>query len=290
MKKLSIIFMMIILSFMVVGCNNSNDGANKQYQQDMSNGKSKVVEEEYDKAIDYFKLALESKKDDKEAVNLIKQLNLLVEVIGLEEEGSYFYQIKQIDKINAIKTETDVVKNKANEYKKTVLENIDSWIDDIEGKITNGDYTTTQDELEGIIEECKKTDSLKEQLKRCNKLLDSCKDKIEKEESVSQNNKQEDTYNDDVPGSTNYGKVWCPGRQHYVNKENFEEGFNLCNGCQIRRMLSSTGTYESCPYCDNSCAVSRYTGVCEYCNKKVYPAVKEIHDDGTVIFEDGSRW
>ncbi|MEI3233754.1 MAG: hypothetical protein V8S33_04870 [Intestinibacter bartlettii] len=31
----------------------------------MSNGKSSVVEEEYDKAIDYFDLALEAKKDDK---------------------------------------------------------------------------------------------------------------------------------------------------------------------------------------------------------------------------------
>lgn len=37
----------------------------------MSNGKSSVVEEEYDKAIDYFDLALEAKKDDKEATNYV---------------------------------------------------------------------------------------------------------------------------------------------------------------------------------------------------------------------------
>ncbi|MEI3233755.1 MAG: hypothetical protein V8S33_04875 [Intestinibacter bartlettii] len=34
----------------------------------------------------------------------------------------------------------------------------------------------------------------------------------------------------------------------------------------------------------------RYSGKCEYCGEKVYPAVKKIYDDGTVILEDGSTW
>ena len=57
---------------------------------------------------------------------------------------------------------------------------------------------------------------------------------------------------------------------------------------QVRRMLGSTYSYEDCPVCGNTCAVSRYTGKCQYCGEKVYPAVKKIYDDGAVILEDGS--
>lgn len=65
---------------------------------------------------------------------------------------------------------------------------------------------------------------------------------------------------------------------------------NRCQGCEVRRSLSSTFTYEDCPVCGKTCAVSRYSGKCEYCGEKVYPAVKKIYDDGTVILEDGSTW
>ena len=54
--------------------------------------------------------------------------------------------------------------------------------------------------------------------------------------------------------------------------------------------LGTTGYYEDCPVCGNTCVVSRYTGKCQYCGEKIYPAVKKIYDDGTVILEDGSTW
>lgn len=120
MKKLSTILLTIIISITLSACNNKAElgGINQEYKDAMSKGKSNVIEEEYDKAIDYFKLALESKENDTEAKNLIEQLNLLVEAEDSEEHGAYFFQIEKIDKINNIKTETDVVKDKANEYKK----------------------------------------------------------------------------------------------------------------------------------------------------------------------------
>ena len=46
-----------------------------------------------------------------------------IEVKDSEEHRIYFFQIEKIDKINDIKTETEVVKDKVNEYKKTVLKN-----------------------------------------------------------------------------------------------------------------------------------------------------------------------
>ena len=150
MKKKLIILMVLILGIMVVGCNKAetseqSEGISQEYKDAMSKGKSNVIEEEYDKAIDYFKLALESKKDDTEAKNLIEQLNLLVEAEDSEEHGAYFFQIEKIDKINDIKTETDVVKDKANEYKKTVLKNIDDSIDSFEEEINDGKYKSAQD-------------------------------------------------------------------------------------------------------------------------------------------------
>ena len=158
MKKLSTILLTIIISITLSACNNKAElgGISQEYKDAMSKGKSNVIEEEYDKAIDYFKLALESKKDDTEAKNLIEQLNLLVEAKDSEEDGAYFLQIEKIDKINDIKTETDVVKDKANEYKKIVLKNIDDSIDSFEEEINDGKYKSAQKDIEDNIEECKK--------------------------------------------------------------------------------------------------------------------------------------
>ena len=187
MKKRVIILMVLILGIMVVGCskaetNGQSEGISQEYKDSMSKGKSNVIEEEYDKAIDYFKLALESKKDDTEAKNLIKQLNLLVEAKDSEEHGAYFFQIEKIDRINDIKTQTDVVKDKANDYKEVVLKNIDESIDYLEAAINEGKYKSAQKDIKDVIEECKKSDSLNEQLDRCNDLLKTYKEKQKKAE------------------------------------------------------------------------------------------------------------
>ena len=172
----------------------------------MSKGKSNVIEEEYDKAIDYFKLALESKKDDTEAKNLIEQLNLLVEAKDSEEHGADFFQIEKIDKINEIKTETDVVKDNANEYKKTVLKNIDDSIDSFEEEINDGKYKSAQNDIEDTIEECKKSDNLNEQLDRCNELLKTCKEK--KKEAEEQAKKEEEQKQQVASNSNSNGSTW----------------------------------------------------------------------------------
>ena len=150
MKKRVIILMAIILSIIVCGCSNNaetsveSEGISQEYKDAMSKGKSNVIEEEYDKAVDYFKLALEAKSDDVEAKNLIKQLNLLIEAKDSESHGAYFFQIEKIDKINNIKTETYVVKDKANDYKQTVLKNLDEAIDSFEAEINQGKYKSAQ--------------------------------------------------------------------------------------------------------------------------------------------------
>ena len=160
MKKLSAILLTIIMSITLSACNNKTNESNQQYEDAMPNRNSRwpccipLLQHLI------FDLALEAKKDDKEATNLIKQLKLMLEIEESESHGAYFYQMERIDKINAIDTETDVVKKKANDYKKVVLKNIDDSIDYLEEEINDGDYEKAQKDIEDFIKECKKSDSL----------------------------------------------------------------------------------------------------------------------------------
>lgn len=295
MKKKLIIFITIILSIVIVGCSNKNE---EQYEDAMSNGKSSVVEEEYNKAIDYFKLALEYKEDDQEATNLIKQLKLLKETKDLEEEGAYFKQIKNIDKINSIKTETNVVKEKANEYKETVLKNIDNEIDYIEEEIEDAEYKKAQEDIEGIIKECKGNDTLKDQLDRCNKLLDTCKEK--KKEAEEQAKKEEQSKKEAEQkqvssnsngsfkkSSANSNKVYCSKGNHYVKPENYSSDIKCCHKCEMEQFLKEVMDSIICEYCGER-RVSMYTGKCRYCGKQNCPGVSKIYEDGTVVYKDGT--
>ena len=288
MKKKLIIFITIILSIVIVGCSNKNE---EQYEDAMSNGKSSVVEEEYNKAIDYFKLALEYKEDDQEATNLIKQLKLLKETKDLEEEGAYFKQIKNIDKINSIKTETNVVKEKANEYKETVLKNIDNGINYIEEEIEDAKYKKAQEDIEGIIKECKGNDILKDQLDRCNKLLDTCKEKEKEAEEQAKKEAEQKQVSSNSNGSVkkssaNSNKVYCSRGNHYVKPENYSSNNQCCHKCETEQLLKDMDSIV-CAFCGKR-GVSMYTGKCRYCGEKDSPGVSKIYEDGTIVYEDGT--
>ena len=308
MKKLSAILLTIIISITLSACNNKTNESNQQYEDAMSNGKSSVVEEEYDKAIDYFDLALEAKKDDKEATNLIKQLKLMLEIEESESHGAYFYQMERIDKINAIDTETDVVKKKANDYKEDVLKNIDDSIDYLEEEINDGDYEKAQKDIEDFIKECKKSDSLGEQLDRCEGLLKTCKaekKKAEEEakkeaEEQAKKEKEEQQAQKEIEDewgdlAHDYGdgdvSVFCDRGQHYTKAKNIiisEDGRNVCAGCMVARDYSSSAMNEDCPKCGATYSVGRFEGTCNKCGAKIHSAIKKIKDDGTVIYKDGS--
>ncbi|WP_147616901.1 hypothetical protein [Intestinibacter bartlettii] len=263
----------------------------------MSNGKSSVVEEEYNKAIDYFDLALEAKKDDKEATNLIKQLKLMLEIEESESHGAYFYQMERIDKINAIDTETDVVKKKANDYKEDVLKNIDDSIDYLEEEINDGDYEKAQKDIEDFIKECKKSDSLGEQLDRCEGLLKTCKAEKKKaeeeakreaeEQQVSSNSKKSSSKDND-----NGVKAYCNEGKHYIDVDDYYEMGVNCRGCEAKKTLKSPSNNLPCEFCDDGSGLERtvslYTGKCYKCGKKNFAGVKKIYNDGTIVYDDGS--
>ena len=68
------------------------------------------------------------------------------------------------------------------------MKNIDDSIDSFEEEINDGKYKSAQKDIEDTIEECKKSNSLNEQLDRCNELLKTCKEK--KKEAEEQAKKQ----------------------------------------------------------------------------------------------------
>lgn len=279
MKKLYVILLTAILAIAVVGCNNKSEEINQQYEQAMADGKSNVIEEEYEKAIDYFKLALESKEKDTEATNLIKQLELLVELLeedGVKDPAVYFYQIQNIDEINSIKTNTDVVKDKANKYKEVVLGNIYDEINNIEIEISNGDY---ENDLEYMIEQCKEC-KLEDQLDRCNELLDICKEKKKEAKEKSRKKEQKKTsYDED--------QAYCSRGSHYTDAKNMFDEYS-CKGCQIRRDFNSSSTNTDCIYCGAYARVQLKTGVCLDCGKWNYSPIVDVYEDGTVVYEDGT--
>lgn len=294
MKKLSAILLTIIMSITLSACNNKTNESNQQYEDAMSNGKSSVVEEEYDKAIDYFDLALEAKKDDKEATNLIKQLKLMLEIEESESHGAYFYQMERIDKINAIDTETDVVKKKANDYKEDVLKNIDDSIDYLEEEINDGDYEKAQKDIEDFIKECKKSDSLGEQLDRCEGLLKTCKAEKKKAEEEAKKEAEEQQTQEEIGydwGDDGDRTEFCDIGQHYTEAKNIsilDDGQRICAGCYEKREYSSSAMNEDCTKCGATASVSRFTGKCNECGAKIHSAIKKIKDDGTIIYKDGS--
>lgn len=301
MKKLSAILLTIIMSITLSACNNKTNESNQQYEDAMSNGKSNVIEEEYDKAIDYFDLALEAKKDDKEATNLIKQLKLMLEIEESESHGAYFYQIERIDKINAIDTETDVVKKKANDYKKDVLKNIDDSIDYLEEEINDGDYEKAQKDIEDFIKECKKSDSLGEQLDRCEGLLKTCKAekkkaeeeaKKEAEEQQVSSNSNKVSKKSSSKDNDNGVKAYCNEGKHYIDVDDYYEMGVNCRGCEAKKTLKSPSNNLPCEFCDDGSGLERtvslYTGKCYKCGKKNFAGVKKIYNDGTIVYDDGS--
>ena len=66
----------------------------------MTNGKSALIEGDYDKAINYFKLALEQKSGDNEATNLIDQLEILSGITKEQQDEDidvYIHKLENID-------------------------------------------------------------------------------------------------------------------------------------------------------------------------------------------------
>lgn len=80
MKKLLIIISSVVILF---GCSS-----NKPYDQSMQKAKESIVEKEFEKAEGFVELALENKKDDKEAKSYQKQLGYFIDGTSKKESNT----------------------------------------------------------------------------------------------------------------------------------------------------------------------------------------------------------
>lgn len=76
----------------------------------MTNGKTAVANKEYEKAENFFSLALEEKNNDKEADALEKQVANLNEALKLKENKKYKEAIKLCEEVNSIESDSDIIK------------------------------------------------------------------------------------------------------------------------------------------------------------------------------------
>lgn len=108
-KKYAII--PLLCAVLLTGCTN------KTFEKSMEEGKLAIASGEYEKAENMFSLALEEKKDDKEANALYSQTEKLIQTIKLKDEENYEEAISLCDEIIKIDSELDLIKKKVKEIK-----------------------------------------------------------------------------------------------------------------------------------------------------------------------------
>lgn len=153
MKQL--VAIILISMIMLTGCGN------KAFDEVMEEGKLAIDSKEYEKAEGMFSLAIEEKRDNKEANALYKQIQKIIEAMQLKEDGNIEEVIgicEDIEKIEselqAIKKEAKILKEecskelKQNEEAQKKLEN--SLINSGE-LIDNGKYSHTKSKVSELI-------------------------------------------------------------------------------------------------------------------------------------------
>ena len=113
MKKILVILTICILS--ITGCSK---GDNQSFEKYMEEGRIAVANQEYDKALNFFTLALEENKDDTDAKSLYNQTKNLVEAIDSKDKKNYTVAIQLCDVISNMERNTNIIKDAAENVKK----------------------------------------------------------------------------------------------------------------------------------------------------------------------------
>ena len=178
MKKLVVVEIIFLL---ITSFNNS------YFNKYMEEGKKAIINEEFIKAKDLFKKAVDKKSDDKEARALYKQSEILLEVINLEKENSFQEAIDLCQNINntdsedsIIKEVAEKIKNESNNYLKNLKEyenNLNIRINEGKLLMNSRSYFKAKEIFTEIIKEIENTDIYYLQLDEVNRYLDICENK-----------------------------------------------------------------------------------------------------------------
>lgn len=209
MKRLLAILILCIV--FVTGC--SNDSSYNSY---MEQGKSSVVESDYEKAKEFFMLALEEKKNDKEAKLLNEQIEKLIKAIDLKGNGQIGEAIALCNEIDKVNSESDVVKSACNKLKETweseiekmenLKKNIKDEIHKSEKLFNEGKYSEAKEILVNIKKGIEDEKKLEAELDECNKLIEKCEAKIEEIEKKKEKSSKVYGYNECAKIAVSYAK------------------------------------------------------------------------------------
>lgn len=106
----------IIILFLMVGCSN------EAYKKAMDQGKLALASKEYDTAVASFELALEEKKDDKEAKVLKDQTTKMISSIKEKSSGNIEQAIGLFQEVEKMKDGSAILQNQAKEQKDLLIE------------------------------------------------------------------------------------------------------------------------------------------------------------------------
>ncbi|TKH76046.1 hypothetical protein FC676_04660 [Bacillus cereus] len=106
----------IIILFLMVGCSN------EIYKKAMDQGKLALASKEYDTAVASFELALEEKKDDKEAKVLKDQTTKMISSIKEKSSGNIEQAIGLFQEVEKMKDGSAILQSQAKEQKDSLIE------------------------------------------------------------------------------------------------------------------------------------------------------------------------
>ncbi|QUG86921.1 hypothetical protein [Bacillus nitratireducens] len=107
----------IIILFLMAGCSNET------YKKAMDQGKLALASKEYDTAQASFELALEEKKNDKEAKVLKEQTTKMIRAIKEKSSGNIEQAIDLFQEVENMKEGSTTLQNQAKEQKALLMEN-----------------------------------------------------------------------------------------------------------------------------------------------------------------------
>ena len=113
MKK--ILSLLLLCCILLTGCGKTDESTSKAKY--LEEGKISAANEEYDKALKFFNLALEEDSNDTEVNALYNQCKNLVEAIDSMENKNYTVAIQICEIIEKMKSESNIIKEAASDLK-----------------------------------------------------------------------------------------------------------------------------------------------------------------------------
>lgn len=218
MKKIKLTAMTLLLSIVLVGCNN-------EVKKDIEQGKSEFENKEYDDALMYFKQAIDKGSKEEDVITMAEIIEVYNKSMKEMESNNLEEAKKTIDSINpdyinySIKEDVDNLKEKIDVKLKEEEQEIDDMISEVDKLIANKDY----DDVKILINEIEKnklSDSQKKYINELIKKIDSEIEKIEnaKKESLNEAKKKNQLITEDeaIAKLANYLEEENPGIQEHL--------------------------------------------------------------------------